>query len=260
MAEVTKRVITTGDAEMDKKIGGGLPLGSLTLIEGDNDSGKSTLAQQMIWGSLNDGQKIGVFTTENTTRSFLDHMASLGFDVIDYYLLGWLKIYPLRFASERGRGLDEELESQDANILQYIGSLSEKGREVVQGVRNLLDMMSREGNEVIFIDSLTGFFSGAAVDEIVNFFESAKHQCNMGKTIVIILHAIHGHEPFLTTRIRSMCDSHLVLRTMSEMGKVLKLLEIAKVRGAQRVTGDIWGFEVMPELGIRIIPIRKVQV
>ena len=46
------RVISTGNSEIDKKMGGGVPVGSLTLLEGQSDAGKSVLAQQMIWGVL----------------------------------------------------------------------------------------------------------------------------------------------------------------------------------------------------------------
>jgi len=45
-------------------------LRSLTLIEGESDSGKSVLAQQMIWGSLYDGIDAVLYTTENTVKSF----------------------------------------------------------------------------------------------------------------------------------------------------------------------------------------------
>ena len=66
-----KQIISTGHPEIDKKLGGGLPVGSLTLIEGQSDAGKSVLCQQMIWGSLNQGCRAILFTTENTTRSLL---------------------------------------------------------------------------------------------------------------------------------------------------------------------------------------------
>ena len=41
--EEVKTVISTGNSELDKKIADGLPLQSLTLIEGENDTGKSVL-------------------------------------------------------------------------------------------------------------------------------------------------------------------------------------------------------------------------
>ena len=45
-------IICTGHSEIDKRLGGGIPVGSLTLIEGQSDAGKSVLAQQMMWLSL----------------------------------------------------------------------------------------------------------------------------------------------------------------------------------------------------------------
>ena len=64
---VRSRLVTTGNIEIDKKVGGGLPPGSLTLIEGQSDAGKSVLVQQFIWGSLQQGLRIALYTTENTT-------------------------------------------------------------------------------------------------------------------------------------------------------------------------------------------------
>ena len=45
-------IISTGIDDIDKKLGGGIPIGSLTLIEGQSGSGKSVLSQQFTWGSL----------------------------------------------------------------------------------------------------------------------------------------------------------------------------------------------------------------
>ena len=45
----TSKIISTGNDELDKKIGGGIPLRSLTLVEGQPDAGKSVLTQQMVW-------------------------------------------------------------------------------------------------------------------------------------------------------------------------------------------------------------------
>ena len=64
--ETGARIISTGQAEINKKLGGGIPVGSLVFIEGQSDAGKSVLCQQMAWGSLNSGFKVVMFTTENT--------------------------------------------------------------------------------------------------------------------------------------------------------------------------------------------------
>src|SRR3972149_5073951 len=81
-----RRSITTGNVELDKKMGGGIPEGSLTLIEGESDAGKSVLVQQLTWGGLRDGFRVLFYTTENTTRSLLTQMDDLGLDIEDHRL------------------------------------------------------------------------------------------------------------------------------------------------------------------------------
>ena len=46
------RSISTGSMEIDRRIGGGIPYGTLMLVEGEAAGGKSTLAQQLSWGAL----------------------------------------------------------------------------------------------------------------------------------------------------------------------------------------------------------------
>ena len=46
-AAVGRRVVSTGSAEIDKKMGGGIPEGSLILIEGSSNAGKSVVTQQL---------------------------------------------------------------------------------------------------------------------------------------------------------------------------------------------------------------------
>ena len=94
-------VISTGNPEIDKRLGGGVPLGSMTLVEGESDSGKSVLVQQMIWGSLYNGFEVVLYTTENTVKSFVRQMSSLSLDVSDFMLLRKLRVYPIT-ASKAG--------------------------------------------------------------------------------------------------------------------------------------------------------------
>jgi len=42
--------VITGERVLDEKLGGGLPCGSLTLVEGASSSGKSVLCQHLIYG------------------------------------------------------------------------------------------------------------------------------------------------------------------------------------------------------------------
>jgi flagellar protein FlaH len=88
-------LISTGNDELDKKIGGGIPPNSLSLIEGQPDSGKSVLSQQMVWGSLKNGYKVAIFTTENSVKSLITQMESLNLDITNHLLLSRLQIFPV---------------------------------------------------------------------------------------------------------------------------------------------------------------------
>jgi len=228
-----KDVLTSGNVEIDKKMGGGIPAGSLTLIEGPNDCGKSVLTQQIMWGGLQQGFHIASYTTENTIKSLLKQMESLALDVSDYFVLGHLKIYPIRVKGSEWIG--------DVPFLKYI-----------------VNDIKRKKDEIIIIDSLTVFVSHASESDILDFFTDCKNLCDYGKTILITVHDYAFGEELLT-RVRSICDAHLSLR-MEEVGdRLVKTMEVAKIRGAQRTTGNIISFEVEPEFGLRIIPVAKAK-
>ena len=55
-------VISAGAEDVDRTLGGGIPYRTLMLIEGQSASGKSTLAQQLVWGALGSGEKAAVYT------------------------------------------------------------------------------------------------------------------------------------------------------------------------------------------------------
>ncbi len=231
-AGFAQEVITTGNPEIDKKMGGGIPLGSLTMVEGPSDSGKSVLLQQMIWGSLNSGHRVRVFTTENTVKSLARQMGSLGLDIVDYLLLGRLKVRPLRS--------------------------SQQTSESINGLHALLHAISQEGTGVVFVDSLTGFVMHSPREETMDFFEGCKSYCNVGRTVVCTLHSAACEESTII-RVRSMCDAHLRLSIEAVGEQLVKTLEVAKIKGAERGTGNILSFDVEPRMGMRIIPVMKAR-
>ncbi len=231
--EREKKEITTGSAEVDKKMGGGIPSGSLTLIEGQSDAGKSVLTQQMIWGSLNVDCRVTLFTTENTVKSFVKQLTSLGLDVLDYLLLGRFKIFPM------------QMMSGDVNLEQALKVVSEAVHRETE-------------TDMIIIDSLTAFVTHVSIESTIAFFEDCKNLCNEGQTILLVAHSYAFDENMLI-RVRSMCDAHLRM-TIEQLGdKLLKSMEVSKVRGATKVTGNIVAFEVEPGFGMRIIPVSKAK-
>lgn len=229
-----RRVISTGSAEIDKKMGGGIPEGSLILIEGQSNAGKSVVTQQLLNGALNSGFRCVLYTTENTPRSLFRQMASLDLDVTDFFLLGALNVYPVPAA------------------------MSPEAASVAFDV--MLDHLTQlQGDyDCIFIDSLTSFVSQVPEKNTLSFLSAVKEHCDENMTIFFTLHS-HAFEEAMFIRMRSLCDAHLRLR-VEEMGdQLLKALEVAKVRGADKSTGNIINFDVEPGLGMRIIPVSRAK-
>jgi len=229
----TKRVVVTGNPEVDKKIGGGIPEGSLSLIEGQSDSGKSVLLQQLIWGALGENFRVAYYTTENTTRSLIRQMESLGMTVMDHFLLGRLNIYPVPSAL-----------TADESMTFF---------------SRLMGHVSRQTSyDIIAMDSLTSFVSHVPERDTLTFFTALKNICDENKTMLITLHA-YAFDESMFIRIRSICDAHLRLRIEEVGDQLVKVLEVAKVRGAEKSTGNVVSFEVEPGMGMRIVPITKAK-
>ena len=231
--EPKKDIISTGHPEIDKKLGGGLPISSLTLIEGQSDAGKSVLCQQMIWGSLNDRFRVLLFTSENTVKSLVSQMDSLGLDILDYLLLGWFKIYTIKPSQ-----LNVPAHDTFSIILDTI--------------------KKHEAYQVILVDSLTPIVSQARGEDALLYFEHCKSLCDRERTIINVTHSYAFDQDFLI-RIRAACDAHFHLLIEKVGDKLVKTLEVAKIRGARQNTGNILTFDVEPGLGMKIMPVSRAK-
>lgn len=231
-----KNILSTGNVEIDRKIADGLPLQSLTLIEGENDTGKSVLTQQIIWGAMKQGLDVDLFSTEMTTQSFLKQMESMSLDISDYFAWGYIRLFPVHIV-----GFDWSKTEMDG-ILQRV-----------------INHISTTKAQVIIIDSLTLFTEYTTNDVVLTFFTNCKNLVDTGKTILITLHTYSFEEDTLV-RIRSICDAHLVMKRSLVGEKYVMVLEVVKVRGAHKATGNLVSFEVHPGFGMKIIPITMARV
>jgi flagellar protein FlaH len=234
LVDGARRVVSTGSSEIDKKMGGGIPEGSLILIEGSSNAGKSVVTQQFIHGALNSGFRCVLYTTENTARSLFRQMASLSLDVTDFYLLGAFNVYPVPAAMT-----PDAASTAFSKMLDHLAQL--------QGTF-----------DVIFIDAMTSFVSQVPESQTLQFLTAVKRFVDENMTIFFTLHS-HAFEEAMFMRMRSLCDAHLRLRTEEMRDQLMKVLEVAKVRGAEKTTGNIVSFDVEPGLGMRIIPVSSAK-
>jgi flagellar protein FlaH len=231
-----KDVLLTGKHELDKKIEDGIPLKSLTLIEGEHDSGKSVLTQQIVWGGMKQGFNIDIISSETTARNFLTQMEAMSLDVSDYYAWGYIRLFPLL-----APGID--LENEDMEEL----------------LKKLLVHIRESPAQIIIVDSLTLFTEHTTNEVIIDFFTECKNLCDRGKTLFVSLHPYAFDEDTLV-RIRAVCDIILTLKRALMGDKYLMVLEVVKIRGAHKTRENIVSFEVIPGYGMKIIPISVAKV
>jgi len=214
-----REVIKTGVREVDEKLGGGIPVGSLGLIEGQSDAGKSVLCQHLVYGAL----------------TCSEMSAALSLEAFDFFLTDRLRIYPLTLSGDVN-----DTVKRFRILTRHFSELPKRFRLVI-------------------IDSITLLVAHS--DPIVNidFFSACKKLCDQGRSIFVVAHS-YAFDEELLSRSRSLCDAHFRIRLEQVGDRLVKIMEVLKVRGADRPTGDVVSFEVEPKIGMRIIPLSKAQV
>ena len=224
-----RQSISTGQAEIDHRIGNGIPRGSLTLIEGRRAAGKSVFCQHLTYSAVQTSNGVAYYTSETGSPSIITQMASLGLDVLDYFLLDQLRIFPLELSGDYA----EPVELLEA-LLRHMADLPPEFRFIV-------------------VDSLTPFIPHCSKSAILGFFMGCRQLCHQERTIVLTLNP-GPRINSIGTRLYSWCDIHLRLKLETVMvERVVKALEVFKP--SEQSTGDAAkvNFEVQPGQGIRII-------
>jgi flagellar protein FlaH len=228
-----QRLITAGVMDIDKRLGGGLPPASLTLVEGDPAAGKSVVIQQLSFGALKEGFSAAVFLSDSSSRQFLEQMDSLGMSTTDYYLLRRLSLYRTNLRVERERA---------EYILQ----------------RLLKHIEECDTRDLFVVDSITPLLFQFDEHYILSFLARCKDLADLGRTIIVTLHSYAINES-LRLRADSIVDAHLRLR-IEELGKQLvRTLEVAKIRGAVKTADNSVSFTVEAGLGLKSVPISKTK-
>ena len=233
ITELSPTFISTGNVEMDRKLGGGIPHGTLLMVEGSESSGKSTLVQQLTWAALNADERASLYITEQTIQSLLRQMDSLGINIRDHFLMDRIQIYPVSVTLD-----SVEPDRLFNELFSHIAS--------------------EKSSRIVVVDSLTTFVSHGGGKQIQDFFSRCKSLCDNGKVVICTVHTTAFDEDVLT-RVRSICDAFIRLNVQNVGSKLSKTMEVAKIRGADMKTGNILGFEVEPGRGIRVIPLSKAR-
>ena len=232
---VLRDTIRIGDEMLDQKMGSGIPMGSLGLIEGEPSAGKSVLCQHFAYSSVQAGYPVAYMTFEDTSTGLISQMSSLGLDVSAEVKRELIRVYPLTYP--------EQAEDPDT-LLTALG-------------QTVATLPSRF--KTVFVDPLTSLGSGCGDRAVMGFFSQCKRQTLAGRTIVVAFHTFTFDEK-LMIRIAALCDAHLRLSVQHIAARLVKTLEVCKVHNAVLDTSNTIKFEVLSGKGMRISPFRSVNI
>jgi len=229
-------VIAAGDklTALEQILGGGIPLGTLTFLEGASGAGKSVLCQHLTAGALDGGHSVAYFSSQHTTESLITQMASIGLDVSDDLEEAKLWIFPVE-----GPSRDEDSGPYLAVLAQHIESLVSQYKFVIA-------------------DAITNLAESSDDRDIISLFSNCKRLCREGATIILVAdpYAFHGDT---LHRLRAQCDTHISIRAEALGRRQVKTLEVHKVNNTHLDSDNQVSFDVRPKLGMNIIPVSRAK-
>jgi flagellar protein FlaH len=234
---------------LDKELGGGMPPGSIVLVEGDYGAGKSAISQRFTYGLCEEGHTVTMLSTELTVGSFLEQMNSLDYDMVDHML-------------------DENILFLHADIGDSKSTFSEEeDEERMDLLKRLMEAEIMWESDVVIIDTFDAILRNdpkfealvreneerQAALEIISFFRDI---ISRGKVIVLTVDPTTVDEEAIGP-FRSIADVYLELEMVEVGNDVRRQISVLRFAGMGEQVGDTIGYSVRSGTGI-VIESRSV--
>ena len=220
--------------KLEGVLGGGLSIESLTFIVGNPGTGKSVLCQYLIYAAIVAGRNVTFLSTDHNADTLADQMRSIDLDTSNYLREGQLDIRPLERPSSEDDPAD--VMAQLAREIQYIPP--EFG--------------------FVIVDSISGLAQISQSRSVLSFFARCQDSCTDGKTVVIVARD-SAFDPLLLPRLAGVCDTHIIFGSKAMGAKVVHTLEVQKLNNVQLKRDNGFGFEVVPQVGIHVVPLASAR-
>jgi flagellar protein FlaH len=229
--------VSTGNEEVDRQLGGGLPLPSLILIEGDHGTGKSSMAAQFMNGFLLSGRKILFITTESSTKDYIEKMKMITYDFRRAFLHNKLSILPVN--------------------IDGVSWSAVRSKQLLPVIGKYISINSKKF-DVVVIDSLSALTMHADPSTTLDFFTKCKNFVSKGMTVIVTIHPKAVPEE-VALRIRSTCEGYLKLTPTSIAGRSVKVMEVVKLIGSSSQVSSQFSFDIDQSFGIKIVPLSMAN-
>jgi circadian clock protein KaiC len=197
--------VTSGVAELDHLLGGGIDRGTSTLIIGPSGSGKSSISLGYVSAALERGERVLIASFDETTHIFLKRAAGIGFDLEPHVRSGLLRV--------------EQINPAELSP----GQLSHCVRDAVE----------RQNAKFVVFDSLTGYLNAMPEDQylVLHMHEMLTYLNQQGVVTLLTL-AQHGMVGQMASPIDMtyLSDSVVLLRFFEAAGHIRRAVSVLKKR------------------------------
>jgi circadian clock protein KaiC len=210
--------LSSGIAELDALLGGGVDRGTATLVVGPPGSGKSTLALQFASAAAARGDHAAVFAFEESKGILLGRAAGMGLPI------------------EEGTGPGQILVRQVDPTDVAPGEFAHIVRQSVE----------RDGARIVIIDSLNGYLHAMPDDNsvMVQLRELLSYLNNQGVATFLVMVQSGMVGPAMRSPVDTsyLADSVVMVRLFEHAGKVKKAISTIKKRSGphEESIREIW--------------------
>ena len=203
--EYVAETISSGVAELDELLHGGLERGSITIITGPSGVGKTTLGLAFMKEAARRGERSAVYLFEESVEILLGRCEAINIPVrsmVEQGTLSMTPIEPLRYAPD-----------EFARLVR---------REVEE-----------KGARIVMIDSIAGYrLSMRGEDLVTHLHALCRYLTNMGVTVLLIneVEAVTGDFRVTEMGISYLADNILFLRYLEMNGELRKAIGVLKKR------------------------------
>ena len=205
-AALDRQEVYSGSSHLDRLLGGGLTVGTSTLITGAAGTGKSVLCTQYGLAAASRGERVHFFLFDERASTFRARAEALGMPLSDSIEKGFVSI-------------------------QQVESTQMSPGEFADTVRNVVE---RDRARVIVIDSINGYMQSMPSERLlaVQVHELLSYLATRRVSILMTLvqHGIFGSPVDEAAEVSYLADTVLLLRYFEFAGVVRQAVSVVKKR------------------------------
>ncbi|MEA1930937.1 ATPase domain-containing protein [Halohasta litorea] len=251
MSRAQRNLLSLGMEDHDrlnKELGGGIPRGSIVLMEGDYGAGKSAISQRFSYGFTQEDTTVTFLSTELTVSGFIDQMHSLSYDITKPLLREELLFLHADFDSAGALRGDEDTERKQL-LKRLMEAETMWEPDVV--ILDTFDAILR--NDPTFESLVRQNDERQAALEIISFF---RDMISDGKIIILTVDPSTVDEEAIGP-FRSIADVFIEIQMIEVGNDIRRQLQVKRFAGMGEQVGDTIGFSVRSGTGI-VIESRSV--